>query len=45
MKRPLILLCLLLVSGLTQAVELMKWERIPLQIPLTVGQELSLIHI
>ncbi|WP_019105571.1 TIGR03749 family integrating conjugative element protein [Pantoea ananatis] len=39
MKRPLILLCLLLVSGLTQAVELMKWERIPLQIPLTVGQE------
>lgn len=39
MKRPLILLCLLMVSGLTQAVELMKWERIPLQIPLTVGQE------
>ncbi|KHE02676.1 conjugal transfer protein [Pantoea stewartii] len=39
MIRPLILLCLLLVSGLTQAVELMKWERIPLQIPLTVGQE------
>lgn len=39
MKRPLLLLCLLLVSGLTQAVELMKWERIPLQIPLTVGQE------
>ncbi|ORM84286.1 integrating conjugative element protein [Pantoea deleyi] len=39
MKRPLTLLCLLLVSGLTQAVELMKWERIPLQIPLTVGQE------
>ncbi|MFP3437846.1 TIGR03749 family integrating conjugative element protein [Pantoea sp. SIMBA_133] len=39
MKRPLILLCLMLVSGLTQAVELMKWERIPLQIPLTVGQE------
>lgn len=39
MKHPLILLCLLLVSGLTQAVELMKWERIPLQIPLTVGQE------
>ncbi|WP_288429374.1 TIGR03749 family integrating conjugative element protein [uncultured Pantoea sp.] len=39
MKRPLILLCLLLVSGLTQSVELMKWERIPLQIPLTVGQE------
>ena len=38
-KRPLILLCLLMVSGLTQAVELMKWERIPLQIPLTVGQE------
>ncbi|WP_210532424.1 TIGR03749 family integrating conjugative element protein [Pantoea ananatis] len=39
MKRPLILLCLMMVSGLTQAVELMKWERIPLQIPLTVGQE------
>ncbi|MGP2503807.1 TIGR03749 family integrating conjugative element protein [Pantoea ananatis] len=39
MKRPLILLCLIMVSGLTQAVELMKWERIPLQIPLTVGQE------
>lgn len=39
MKRPLILLCLLMLSGLTQAVELMKWERIPLQIPLTVGQE------
>ena len=39
MKRPLLLLCLLMVSGLTQAVELMKWERIPLQIPLTVGQE------
>jgi len=39
MKRPLMLLCLMLVSGLTQAVELMKWERIPLQIPLTVGQE------
>ncbi|BBL32429.1 TIGR03749 family integrating conjugative element protein [Pantoea ananatis] len=39
MKRALIFLCLLLSSGLTQAVELMKWERIPLQIPLTVGQE------
>lgn len=29
----------MLVSGAVRAVELMKWERIPLQIPLTVGQE------
>lgn len=36
--------CLVLLAGLglsfaTNAVELMKWERIPLQVPLTVGQE------
>jgi integrating conjugative element protein (TIGR03749 family) len=36
--------CLMLLAGLVMsygvnAVELMKWERIPLQIPLTVGQE------
>ncbi|WP_261641334.1 TIGR03749 family integrating conjugative element protein [Erwinia mallotivora] len=30
---------LLLASVAAQAVELMKWERIPLQIPLVVGQE------
>ncbi|ADP10332.1 conserved uncharacterized protein [Erwinia sp. Ejp617] len=38
-KITLILLALLLTSGSARAVELMKWERIPLQIPLTVGQE------
>ncbi|EBV2165549.1 TIGR03749 family integrating conjugative element protein [Salmonella enterica subsp. enterica serovar Eastbourne] len=39
-KLPLFLLLLLvLVSMPGRAVELMKWERIPLQIPLTVGQE------
>ncbi len=27
------------VSLSVEAVELMKWERIPLQVPLTVGQE------
>ncbi|MGL4860170.1 MAG: TIGR03749 family integrating conjugative element protein [Enterobacteriaceae bacterium] len=38
-------LCLVLLGPVcltslsTQAVELMKWERIPLQVPLTVGQE------
>ncbi|MEB2704086.1 TIGR03749 family integrating conjugative element protein [Citrobacter koseri] len=35
----LIMLILMLVSGTARAVELMKWERIPLQVPLTVGQE------
>lgn len=35
----LVLLAGLTVSGVANAVELMKWERIPLQIPLTVGQE------
>ena len=35
----LILLAGLLMSGVANAVELMKWERIPLQVPLTVGQE------
>lgn len=40
MKRfSLIMLILMLVSGAARAVELMKWERIPLQVPLTVGQE------
>jgi len=38
-RYSLILLALLLTSGAARAVELMKWERIPLQIPLTVGQE------
>lgn len=33
------MLLLMLVSGAVHAVELMKWERIPLQVPLTVGQE------
>lgn len=33
------MLILMLISGTTRAVELMKWGRIPLQIPLTVGQE------
>jgi integrating conjugative element protein (TIGR03749 family) len=33
------LTALLLLPSVTCAVELMKWERIPLQIPLTVGQE------
>lgn len=30
---------MMLASGMSSAVELMKWERIPLQIPLNVGQE------
>lgn len=38
-RLALLLLALLLTSGVARAVELMKWERIPLQIPLTVGQE------
>ncbi|MEQ4973907.1 TIGR03749 family integrating conjugative element protein [Enterobacter cloacae] len=38
-KFSLIMLLLMLVSGAVRAVELMKWERIPLQVPLTVGQE------
>lgn len=38
-KFSVILLTLVLVSAGARAVELMKWERIPLQIPLTVGQE------
>nr|WP_310615735.1 TIGR03749 family integrating conjugative element protein [Pantoea cypripedii] len=38
-KCCLILLAGLSVSGVANAVELMKWERIPLQVPLTVGQE------
>ncbi len=40
MKRHLILAtALMAISGVAGAVELMKWERIPLQIPLNVGQE------
>ncbi|PTA89540.1 TIGR03749 family integrating conjugative element protein [Kosakonia sp. H7A] len=44
MKNPLkkcrlLLLAGLILSGAADAVELMKWERIPLQVPLTVGQE------
>ncbi|QJT83827.1 TIGR03749 family integrating conjugative element protein [Kosakonia sp. MUSA4] len=38
-KCVLILLAGLAMSGAAKAVELMKWERIPLQVPLTVGQE------
>lgn len=38
-KFSVLLLTLVLVSAGARAVELMKWERIPLQIPLTVGQE------
>lgn len=39
-KSGLFLLSLLVLASLSaRAVELMKWERIPLQIPLTVGQE------
>jgi integrating conjugative element protein (TIGR03749 family) len=33
------MLLLLLLPGIGRAFELMKWERIPLQVPLTVGQE------
>lgn len=40
MKRHLILAtALMAISGGAGAIELMKWERIPLQIPLNVGQE------
>ncbi|ECW0837345.1 TPA: TIGR03749 family integrating conjugative element protein [Salmonella enterica] len=42
MKRcssPVMLLLATLCSPFSHAVELMKWERIPLQVPLTVGQE------
>lgn len=35
----MLLLACMLCSPLSHAVELMKWERIPLQVPLTVGQE------
>lgn len=38
-KFGVFLAALLLLPSVTGAVELMKWERIPLQIPLTVGQE------
>ncbi|MFP1767876.1 TIGR03749 family integrating conjugative element protein [Lonsdalea quercina] len=38
-KYCLVLLAGLVTPGVTSAVELMKWERIPLQVPLTVGQE------
>ncbi|EGO2478276.1 TIGR03749 family integrating conjugative element protein [Salmonella enterica] len=40
-RGPSVLLFLLgaLCSPFSHAVELMKWERIPLQVPLTVGQE------
>ncbi|HGY1772695.1 TIGR03749 family integrating conjugative element protein [Citrobacter koseri] len=38
-KFGVFLTALLLLPAVTGAVELMKWERIPLQIPLTVGQE------
>ncbi|EBS4058395.1 TIGR03749 family integrating conjugative element protein [Salmonella enterica subsp. enterica serovar Newport] len=40
MRKPVFMLVLCwFLSGGVGAVELMKWERIPLQIPLTVGQE------
>ncbi|EIC0518953.1 TIGR03749 family integrating conjugative element protein [Salmonella enterica subsp. enterica serovar Chester] len=40
MRKPVFMLVLCwFLSGGAGAVELMKWERIPLQIPLTVGQE------
>ncbi|EMC9797262.1 TIGR03749 family integrating conjugative element protein [Enterobacter hormaechei] len=38
-KYSLIFLVSLCFPWVTNAVELMKWERIPLQVPLTVGQE------
>ncbi|HDZ2453997.1 TPA: TIGR03749 family integrating conjugative element protein [Klebsiella pneumoniae] len=38
-KYCLVLLIALTIPGMAGAVELMKWERIPLQVPLTVGQE------
>ncbi|WP_058973051.1 TIGR03749 family integrating conjugative element protein [Type-D symbiont of Plautia stali] len=38
-KYSLVLLSGLFLPGMASAVELMKWERIPLQVPLTVGQE------
>ena len=38
-KYSLVLLSGLILPGMASAVELMKWERIPLQVPLTVGQE------
>ncbi|EBS3611268.1 hypothetical protein DPD44_25730 [Salmonella enterica subsp. enterica serovar Poona] len=39
-RSPVMLLLLAtLCCPLSHAVELMKWERIPLQVPLTVGQE------
>lgn len=39
-RSPVMLLLVgMLCSPLSHAVELMKWERIPLQVPLTVGQE------
>jgi len=37
--KALIGVSLMVASGAVSAVELMKWERIPLQIPLNVGQE------
>ncbi len=33
------LLLMLALPALAQAVEILRWERIPLAIPLTVGQE------
>nr|WP_159465200.1 TIGR03749 family integrating conjugative element protein [Scandinavium goeteborgense] len=39
MKLRVLALSVMFAAPLTQAEELMKWERIPLQIPLTVGQE------
>ncbi|EBI0507528.1 TIGR03749 family integrating conjugative element protein [Salmonella enterica] len=40
MRKSVFMLALFwFLSGAAGAVELMKWERIPLQIPLTVGQE------
>ena len=39
MRLFLILLSLLVLPAITSAVELMKWERIPLPVPLNVGQE------
>ncbi|GKW32144.1 integrating conjugative element protein [Pectobacterium carotovorum subsp. carotovorum] len=37
--KALLAICVSLLSLPTSALELMKWERIPLQIPLNVGQE------
>ncbi len=38
-KSTATLLLMLALPALAQAVEILRWERIPLAIPLTVGQE------